>query len=65
MKRYYEDPKDNAAFERCIDIMARLFLKYGKQVLEKQEQRRQVELLAEEQETELQEADTDYLDMAA
>ena len=35
MNRYYNDPKDNAAFERCADIMAKLMLKYGLQVLEK------------------------------
>ena len=36
-KKYYDDPKDNAAFDRCIDVMTRLILKYGKQVLESQE----------------------------
>lgn len=35
LNRYYNDPKDNAAFERCADIMAKLMLKYGLQVLEK------------------------------
>lgn len=34
--KYYDDPKDNAAFDRCIDVMTRLILKYGKQVLESQ-----------------------------
>ncbi len=28
--KYYDDPKDNTAFERCIDVMSRLMLKYGK-----------------------------------
>lgn len=37
MKKYYDDPKDNTAFDRCIDVMTRLILKYGKQVLESQE----------------------------
>ena len=37
MKKYYDDPKDNAAFDRCIDVITRLILKYGKQVLESQE----------------------------
>ncbi len=37
MKKYYDDPKDNAAFDRCIDMMTRLIWKYGKQVLESQE----------------------------
>ena len=35
---YYTDPKDNAAFERCIDVMSRLILKYGQDMLEKIEQ---------------------------
>jgi hypothetical protein len=34
-KRYYDDPGDNAAFERCIDSMAKMMLKYGAGVLEK------------------------------
>lgn len=32
---YYDDPKDNTAFERCIDVMSRLMLKYGPDVLDK------------------------------
>ena len=28
-KKYYEDPKENAAFERCVDVMTELILKYG------------------------------------
>ena len=35
---YYDDPKDNTAFERCIDVMSRLILKYGPDVLDKIEQ---------------------------
>ena len=35
MQKYYEDAKYNAAFERCVDVMARLIEKYGHQVLEK------------------------------
>ena len=35
LNRYYNDPKDNAAFEHCADIMAKLMLKYGLQVLAK------------------------------
>ena len=34
MKKYYEDAKYNAAFERCVDVMTRLIEKYGHQVLE-------------------------------
>lgn len=37
MKKYYDNAKDNAAFDRCIDVMAKLMLKYGNQVLEKRE----------------------------
>ena len=37
MKKYYEEAKYNAAFDRCIDVMAKLMLKYGNQVLEKRE----------------------------
>ena len=34
---YYDDPKDNTAFERCIDVMSRLILKYGPDMLDKLE----------------------------
>ena len=34
MSKIYENAKDNAAFDRCVDVMARLMLKYGNQVLE-------------------------------
>lgn len=37
MSKVYDDPKYNAAFDRCIDVMANLMLKYGSQVLEKRE----------------------------
>ena len=37
LRKDYDDSKDNAAFDRCIDVMTRLILKYGKQVLESQE----------------------------
>ena len=36
---YYDDPKDNTAFERCIDVMSRLILKYGPDMLEKIERK--------------------------
>ena len=35
--RYYDDPKDNIAFERCIEVMSRLMMKYGPALLEKME----------------------------
>lgn len=28
-KKYYDNPKENAAFERCVDVMTELILKYG------------------------------------
>lgn len=28
-KKYYEDSKGNAAFERCVDVMTDLIFKYG------------------------------------
>ncbi len=37
MKKYYENAKDNAAFDRCIEVMARLMQKYGPAVIEKWE----------------------------
>ena len=36
---YYDDPKDNTAFERCIDVMSRMMLKYGPDMLEKIERK--------------------------
>ena len=35
MTKYYDDPKHNAAFERCIDVMTKLILKYGPQILDR------------------------------
>ncbi|MCD8155080.1 MAG: hypothetical protein LUF78_10440 [Clostridiales bacterium] len=35
MKKYYDNARDNVAFERCVDVMAGLMLKYGCQVLER------------------------------
>ncbi len=35
MVRYYEDEKDNAAFDRWVDVMARLIQKHGGTVLRK------------------------------
>lgn len=39
MKKYYDDPKCNAAFDRCIDVMVRLMQKYGPQLLEQIEEK--------------------------
>ena len=35
LSKIYDDPKYNAAFDRCIDVMTKLMLKYGNQVLER------------------------------
>lgn len=34
MSKVYDDPKYNVAFDRCVDVMARLIQKYGPQLLE-------------------------------
>lgn len=34
LSRIYDNPRYNAAFDRCIDVMTKLMLKYGNQVLE-------------------------------
>ena len=34
MKKYYDEPKYNAAFECCMDVMVQLMQKYGPQLLE-------------------------------
>ena len=34
LSKIYDNPKYNVAFDRCIDIMTKLMLKYGNQVLE-------------------------------
>ena len=33
MSKVYDDPKYNAAFDRCVDVMSRLLQKYGPQLL--------------------------------
>lgn len=38
LKKYYDDPQYNVAFERCVDVMTRLILKYGT-ILEKHQPR--------------------------
>ena len=37
MSKIYDNPNYNAAFDRCVDVMTKLMLKYGNQVLEKHE----------------------------
>ena len=38
MRKYYEDEKYNAAFDRCVDVMAQMLQKYGHQVLNRLDQ---------------------------
>lgn len=35
-KRYFEDPKYDAAFDRCVDVISRLILKYGPALIDRQ-----------------------------
>ena len=35
MSKYFDDPKYNAAFDRCVDVMAKMMLKYGPDLLQK------------------------------
>lgn len=37
MKKYFENEKDNIAFDKCITIMANMMLKYGPMLLKKLE----------------------------
>ena len=39
-KKYYEDAKENAAFERCADVITSLILKYGPALKTKMESER-------------------------
>lgn len=32
MKRYYKDPEQNAAFERCVSFLADMIEKYGGEI---------------------------------
>ena len=34
MDKYYDNAEYSAAFDRCIDVMTKIILKYGNQVLE-------------------------------
>ena len=36
MGRSFNEPKYNAAFDRCIDVMSRLIQKYGPAILDDQ-----------------------------
>lgn len=39
LRKYYEEAKYNAAFDRCVDVMVQLMQKYGNQVLKAQNQK--------------------------
>jgi len=45
---YYKDPKDNIAFERCIEVMSRLIMKYGPGLLEQMDRERLKDLISVE-----------------
>ena len=45
MSKIYDDSNYNAAFVRCVDMMTKLMLKYGNQVLEKCEKNDSASLL--------------------
>ena len=47
-KSYYEDPNDNIAFERCIEVMSRLIMKYGPGLLEKMDKEKLKSLISAE-----------------
>lgn len=34
-KKYYEDAKENVAFERCVDVITSLIVKYGPSIQRK------------------------------
>ena len=39
MRKYFEDPSYDAAFERCVNLMTDMMVKYGPKVLQVQWQR--------------------------
>ena len=41
MKKYYDEPKYNAVFDRCMDVIVRLMQKYGPQLLEQMDENQQ------------------------
>ena len=38
MANRFENPSYDAAFDRCIDVLAQLIIKYGPTILERQKQ---------------------------
>ena len=47
MKKYYEEAKYNAAFDRCVDVMSQMLQKYGHQEVEHSEESNQAQLLTD------------------
>ena len=39
MRKYFDDPSYDAAFERCVNLMTDMMVKYGPKVLQVQRQR--------------------------
>ena len=37
MAKRFDDPKYDVAFDRCIDVMTQMLLKYGPQILAQKE----------------------------
>ncbi len=35
MNKYFSEPKYNAAFDRFVDVMPKMLLKYGPQIIDK------------------------------
>ncbi len=35
MNKYFSEPKYNAAFDRFVDVMSKMLLKYGPQLIDK------------------------------
>lgn len=46
LSKIYDDSNYNAVFDRCVDVMTKLMLKYGNQILEKCERNNSTSLLA-------------------
>ena len=42
MKKYYENREDNIAFERWVDVTARLMVKYGPALLKRLEENKKI-----------------------
>ncbi len=45
MYKYYDNKEDNVAFEKCIEVMSSLIMKYGPDLLEKMSREKLKELI--------------------